>query len=275
MNKKPAISVVMPAYNAQEYIGEAIQSILNQTFTNFELLIIDDASTDRTLLLIRQYQKKDPRIRVTVNKTNLQIAGSLNKLIKLVRSEFIARMDADDISFPDRLRLQYKLIKENNKIGVVGADMIIINKDGIPFSKREYPEHNKELKKVMFRYSPFAHPVVMFRKKVFEEFGGYNVDMVPCEDIDLWFRIGTKYQFASIPKTLLSYRNVIYSNSTKSLKGLELLGFRIRIDAVRRYDYQPGFYDLVYNLGQFITLWFMPVKIRVWIYNFLRSQKII
>lgn len=275
VRKKPAISVVMPAYNAERYIEQAIISILNQTLTNFELLIIDDASTDKTPSIIKKYQRKDARIKVIVNKTNLQIARSLNKLIKLARSEFVARMDADDVSFPRRLFLQYELIKKDKEIAVVGTDMVIIDKGGVPISKREYPDNDKKLKGAMFRYSPFAHPVVMFRKKVFEEFGGYDVNLVPCEDIDLWFKIGSKYKFASIPQPLIYYRIVPYSNSTKSLKDLELLGFKIKIDAIKKYGCKPSLYDVFYNIGQFLTLWFMPVNARVWMYNFLRSRKLI
>lgn len=275
VSKRPAITVVMPAYNAERYIAPAIESILSQTFKNFELLIADDASTDKTLSIIKRYQRKDSRIKVAVNKTNLQIARSLNKLIELARSEFIARMDADDVSFPERLRLQYDLIREDPETAVVGADMIVVDKNMLPISKREYPSNDGGLKEVMFRYSPFAHPVVMFRKKAFQEFGGYDVNLVPCEDIDLWFRIGSKYKLASIVKPLLYYRIVPYSNSMKSLKDLELLGFRVKLKAIREYGYKPSLYDIIYNFGQFLTMWFMPVNTRVWVYNFLRSRKLI
>lgn len=275
MSKKPLVSVIIPAYNAERYIARAIKSILVQTFKNFELIVINDASTDNVLKILKKYQRLDKRIHIINNKENLQIAASLNKAVRTAQAEIIARMDADDRSFPNRLELQYSFLKKNTDVAVVGADIVIIDEKGNPISKREYPTTSKELKKVMFRYSPFAHPVVMFRKKIFLEFGGYDLKMVPCEDIDLWFKIGSRYKFASIPRAILKYTILPESSSNKKLIPLELLGFRIKINAIRKYGYKPGLYDLIYNLGEFITLWFMPVSIRVWTYNFLRSKKFI
>ena len=276
MNKsKPLVSVVMPAFNVEKYIGEAVESILNQTFKDFELIIIDDASTDNTLSIAENYAKKDTRIIIVKNSKNLQIAVSLNKGINLAKSGIIARMDPDDISYPDRLRIQYEYIKRHPKIAVVGANMMIMNREGTVISKREYPTKSSELKKVMFRYSPFAHPVVMFRRQVFQEFGGYDVNMVPCEDINLWFQIGSKYEFASIPKLLLQYRLIFVSNSHKKLKSLELLGLRIKLKAITEYGYKLSLYDIFYNFLEYTTLFFMPAQIRIKAYNFLRSNNLI
>lgn len=272
---KPLISVIMPAFNAQAFAKQAIESILNQTLKDFELIIINDASTDDTYKIIKRYEAKDKRIRVVNNKENLQVAGCLNIGAKLARADLIARMDADDFSYPERLKLQYKLLKNNPKIAIVGADMIIVDEKGKPLFKREYPQEDQELKKVMFRYSPFAHPVVTMRRSVFEKFGGYNTKMVPCEDIDLWFKIGSKYKFANIRRTLLKYTLRTSSNSNKGLRELELLNFKIRVNAIGKYGYRPGFYDIIYNLGQFISMWIMPASFRVWLYNFLRSNGII
>lgn len=273
MSKTPLISVVMPVYNAEKYLSLSIDSILNQTFKDFELVIINDGSKDSSLKIIKKY--KDKRIRVVNNKKNLKIAKSLNKAVKLARSNIIARADADDIYVPKRLELQYKIMIKNQKIVIVGSNMKIINEKGEKISKREYPESDKELKRLMFRYSPFGHPVVMFRKKEFLEFGGYDHNKVPCEDIDLWFKIGSKYEFATVNKYLINYRVYSGSSSNKKLKQLELLGFQVKWMAVRNYGYRLSVYDAFYNFGQFITLWVMPSKVRVWTYNFLRSNKLI
>lgn len=275
MKRVPLISVIMPAYNAEAYIERAIKSVLNQTCGDFELIIIDDGSSDKTPEIIKKYKKKDRRIKVIRNTNNLQIAHCLNKGAMLARGDFIARMDADDVSYPKRLELQYALFKKNVKVAIVGADMVIIDKKGRPLFKREYPQSDHELKKVMFRYSPFAHPVIMMKKRVFKEFGGYDTKMVPCEDIDLWFKIGSKYQFANIPHPLLKYTLIQSSNSNKSLRMLELLTFKTRLNAIIKYGYWPNAYDIVYNFGQFVSMWVMPTALRVWLYNILRSNKII
>ena len=272
---KPLISVVVPAHNAQKYIGSAIESVLSQTFKKFELIVINDASTDNTLGIIKSFSKKDPRVKIINNDTRLNIADSLNKGINIAQSNIIARMDSDDISLPNRLELQYKLINSSKNIAVVGSDIVIINSVGNEIGLRKYPESSGELKNCLFKYSPFAHPVVMFRKDVFEEVGGYNPKYSPTEDLDLWFRLGRKHQFKSIRQTLLKYRVHERSSSHSMIKDLEILVFKIRLDAIIKYGYRPNLYDIIYNSFQFMTLWFTPAKIRISVYNILRNNGVI
>lgn len=274
-NKKPLISVVMPAYNAERYIALAIESILDQSFKSFELIIVDDASNDKTYSIAKKYEKLDSRISLVRNKTNLKIAGTLNKGIGLAKSDIIARMDADDFSLKDRLQLQYDYLLKYPRVAIVGGYMVMVDERGVGNSIRKYPDESDKLKKVMFRYSPFAHPTVMYRKHVIQEFGGYALGVFPCEDIDLWFKVGTKYEFGCIDKPLLKY--TLYSNSSshKTLRDIEMLTFKIRINAIRLYNYKPSLWDLIYNIGQFATIWFIPKDLRVRLYNFLRGNNLI
>lgn len=269
---KALISVIMPAHNAQKYIASAIESILYQTFKKFELIIINDASSDKTLDTIKSFLRKDPRVKIINNDTRLDIAASLNKGINMAQSNIIARMDADDIALPQRLELQYKIINSSKNIAVVGANIVILDTDENEIAVRNYPMSSKELKNCLFKYSPFAHPVVMFRKDIFEEVGKYNQKYSPTEDLDLWFRLGRKYEFASILKPLLKYRLSEKSSSHMGLREVEILVFKIRLDAIIKYGYRPSLYDIVYNLFQFITLWFTPAKIRIKMYNVLRNN---
>ncbi len=271
----PRISVIMPVYNAQKYIVGAIESVLIQTFKEFELIIINDASTDKTLDIIRSFAKKDSRIKVFSNDVIINIARSLNKGISLASSNIIARMDSDDIALSNRLELQYKLINSSRNIAVVGANVVIIDEKGVKTATRSYPDSSKELKNCLFKYSPFAHPVVCFRKNLFEEVGQYNPEYSPTEDLDLWFRLGRKYEFGSIKEPLLKYRIYEKSSSHKAIKDLEILVFKIRFDAIIKYGYRPNLYDIIYNLFQFITLWFTPAKIRIRMYNLLRNNGLI
>lgn len=272
---KPLISVIMPAHNAQKYISRAIESILNQTFKKFELIIINDSSTDKTLDIIKSFSKKDSRVKIVNNDTRLDIAHSLNKGISLAKSNIIARMDADDIAFSNRLELQYKLISSSKNIAVVGANIVIMDATENEIATRSYPDESVKLKECLFKYSPFAHPVVMFKKNMFEEVGRYNPKYSPTEDLDLWFRLGSKYEFKSIPEPLLKYRLSEKSSSHKVLKDLEILVFKIRFDAIIKYGYRPSIYDVMYNLLQFFTLWFMPAKFRIMLYNYLRNNNLI
>ncbi len=272
---KPLISVVMPAHNAQKYIGPSIESILNQTFKKFELIIINDYSRDGTNKIINEFAKKDPRIRIINNSKNLNIASTLNKGISIARSNIIARMDADDIALPNRLELQYKLINSSKNIAVVGADILIMDAEGRKIATRRYPDSSGKLKACLFKYSPFAHPVVVFRKNMFEEVGKYNPKYSPTEDLDLWFRLGKKYEFKSIPEALLKYRVYKKSSSHKALKDVEILVFKIRLDAITKYGYRPSLYDTIYNLFQFLTLWITPSEYRIKFYNLLRNNDLI
>lgn len=272
---EPLVSVVMPIYNAQRYLTQAIDSILSQTLKNFELILVNDASTDKTLYIINKFKSKDNRIRLINNKKNLQMAESLNLAIDLAKSDLIARMDQDDISLPNRLEVQHAFMQSHPNVAIVGNDIIIIDEHDKVTGKRTYPISSKGLKKILFRYSAFAHPTVMFRKYHFQKVGGYNPKKHPCEDIDLWFRLGTKYEFANIPNFLLKYRVSIASGSHKNLINTEIIGFKIKIEAIKKYGYKPVFYDIIYNILQFVTAWLMPPDIRIRLYNTLRGRNLI
>lgn len=272
---KPLVSVVISIYNAETYIAQAIESILSQTLQNFELILIDDASTDNTLQIINSFKKKDKRIKVIRNKKNLHMAESLNLAIDQAKSDIIARMDQDDISLPKRLEIQYEFLKSHPDIAIVGNDIIVIDERNTTVGKRIYPITSDQLKKIMFRYSPFAHPTVMFRKDAYLKTGRYDGTKYPCEDIDFWFRLGRKYKFASIPMPLLKYRLIPTSSSHNNVLRTEIMGFIIKINAIKKYGYKPTFYDIVYNILQFATAWFMPTDSRIQLYNLLRSKKII
>lgn len=273
---KPLISVVMPVFNADRFVRKAIESILNQTLKNFEFIIVNDASTDMTPAIIRSYAKRDKRIRIINNIRNLKIAHSLNIGVSAAKADLIARMDADDVSHhPQRLEAQHLFLKKHPKVAIVGTNISIVDENQKEIWKREYQTRSKDLKKIMFRYSPFAHPTVMFRKKVFEELGGYDPNMIPCEDIDFWFKIGVKYDFGNIPRTLLRYTVLQSSGSHYNLRKTELIGFKIKLKAISELGYRPNLYDIVYNLLEFLSLWVVPTNARIKLYNALRSRGII
>lgn len=272
---KPIVSVVMPVFNAERFVHKAIESISNQTLKNFEFIIVNDASEDKTAEIIHSYARKDKRIRLINNGRNLKIAHSLNIGVSAAKTDLIARIDADDISHPERLEIQYEFLRRHPKVAIVGANISILDKNGKEIWKREYPTMSKDLKKIMLRYSAFAHPVVMFRKRVFKEFHGYDPNMIPCEDLDLWFKIGAKYDLRSIPKTLLKYSLSTESSSHYDVRATELLGFKIKINAIKKLGYRPSTYDLIYNLLQFLSLWLMPANIRIKLYNLLRTHGLI
>ena len=261
----------MPAYNAEKYIGEAIESILNQTFKDFEFIIIDDCSTDTTGNIIDDYAIKDDRIRVFHSGKNLFVAGATNLAIHHSRASILARMDADDIAMLNRLEKQYDFLINNPNVAVIGAWIEIINEKGSVIGIRKYLQDDVNLKKKMFRYSPFAHPVVMYRKDVVQKFGNYKETRAPAEDSRLWFAIGTQYKFANVQEILLKYRFFDNSTSNKKLRLTEMATLKHRWHAWRHQGYKLTFLDFIYNIGQLLTIYLMPVKWRIKLFNIIRK----
>lgn len=200
----PKVSVIMPAYNAQKYIAEAIDSILNQTFSNFELIIVNDASSDNTESIITSY--RDPRIVYLKNETNLGVAKTLNYGLSVAQGEYIARMDADDISLPTRLEMQCNYLDANPLIAVLGTETETFLGNQIISScgwSSHLPSH---IKKDLFFSCGIAHPSVMIRESILKEMNGYDPEYNGLEDYELWYRISQKYNIAVLPNVLLRYR---------------------------------------------------------------------
>lgn len=202
MYSKPEITVLLPAYNASETISEAIESILCQSFENFEFLIINDGSSDNTLDIIQSYAQKDSRIRV-INQKNMGLIATLNKGLISSSAKFIARMDADDISLPNRLELQFTLIKENPKISVCGSSIEIIE-TGEKYINESDPN---KIKAFAIFGSPLTHPSVLMNKQDVLSVGGYSPDALHAEDYDLWDRmILHGFLLSNIKEVCLKYR---------------------------------------------------------------------
>ncbi len=195
----------MPVYNGALYLKQSIESILEQTISNFEFIIINDCSTDNSLDIINAYAKVDPRIKVFSNSSNLGLVRTLNYGIELCNGEYIARMDADDISMPDRLQKQVAYLKSNTDIVACGTAIEIIDGDGIVKKKIIHPVHPDDLKSRLFFYTAVQHPSVMIRSNVLNEFL-YSSNFTKTEDYELWNRIVFLHNMANLEDFLLKYR---------------------------------------------------------------------
>lgn len=202
---QPKISVVMPAYNAENYIREAIDSILAQTFRDFEFLIIDDGSTDHTVEIIRSYS--DSRIRLYQNERNMGVAATLNRGLDLARGEYIARMDADDISLPERFAKQAAYMDAHPDVAVCGSNIILFS-EGAPERPYFYASSDAQIRANMVFNSAFAHPSVFLRKHVLEKARlRYDCQYEKAEDYELWVRILQHAKGKNIQEPLLRYRS--------------------------------------------------------------------
>ncbi len=273
MPSKPEVSVVMPAYNAEKYIGAAIESILTQTFNQFELIIVNDASTDNTKNIISSFSKQDPRIIVIQNETNLGIAGSRNRGLQTARGKYIAWQDADDLSCGERLEKQYAFMENNPAVAIVGAYLEFFDETG-SLHVRKYATEDHALRCKIFRYSPVAQPVAMIRKKCVDEAGEYDLRYPPAEDIDMSFRLGMKYQFANIPEVLLKYRQHLESATFIQFKIMEGNTLKIRKKYFGQAAFKVTLFDRLFNLIQKIMLDVIPPRIKIRLFNLVRNRNV-
>ncbi|HRZ85594.1 MAG TPA: glycosyltransferase [Candidatus Paceibacterota bacterium] len=271
--KIPLVSVVMPVYNSEKYVAQAIESVLNQTFKDFEFIIIDDGSTDKSLEIIKKYAKKDKRIKVIVNNSNLKICKTLNKGIKLAKGKYIARMDSDDISLPTRFEEQVNFLEKNPDVGIVGSYIKLFEDSGKILGIRKYSQEDKELKERIFFYSPFAHPTVMMRKEIFDKGIYYQEVDFPSEDLNLWFRIGSRYKFSNIPKVLLNYRYHENSTTGSKLRKMEKRANELRWMNSRNPAYHFGIKAFLYNFFHLISIYLIPSKFKLWLFGKLRDTR--
>ncbi|MBN1430151.1 MAG: glycosyltransferase [Anaerolineae bacterium] len=205
-NRIPSISVIMPVYNGERFLSEAIESILNQSFTDFELIIVDDASTDRTPEILSHYQQSDSRLHAVRQQVNQGVTAALNRACALAQGCFIARMDADDVSMPDRFERQLTFMEQHPQVGVLGSWIQCIDQEGRPKQIVRYPVKSGQIKWALLFYSPFAHPTVIMRRDVLKQVCFYNPKIVRSQDYDLWLRLSRLTRMANLPRVLCMYR---------------------------------------------------------------------
>jgi glycosyltransferase involved in cell wall biosynthesis len=221
----PDITVVMSVYNGNQYLSEAINSILTQTYSNFEFIIIDDGSTDTSWALLKSYQ--DIRICLIRNERNLGLSKSLNIGLAEAKGNFIARMDSDDFCYPTRLEKQISYIKLHPEIGILGTSYENIDQEGQLLSVCQNPTNHNE---ILWSNMAIAHPTVMMRYSVLKQIGGYQVDG-PAQDYDLWMRASAITKLANLPEVLLKYR--IHTNSISQKK--QDVQYKNSIKIVRKF----------------------------------------
>lgn len=212
VDKTPSISVVMTVYNSAKYLGQAIESILNQTFKDFEFVIIDDGSTDASLSIIQHYASLDPRCRY-VSRENKGVIYSRNELLTLVRAGFIAHMDADDISLPSRLEKQYAYLQTNPQCVVVTNPVQLIDDEGLPICNFwSYTKHTEiDTLNLSGGGAVVCNPACMLRKSAIDQVGGFRAHIKSAEDLDLYLRLAEVGQIEGIPEVLFQYRQHLTS----------------------------------------------------------------
>jgi glycosyltransferase involved in cell wall biosynthesis len=212
----PKISVILPVYNAQSYLRESIDSILNQTFQDFELIIINDGSTDDSLSIMESYTDQCIRI---INQTNAGLPVSLNRAIAQAQGQYLARQDADDISLPERLAKQVAYLDAHPQCALLGTWSQILVENAATDRSLSHPHLNGDIQLKLLLFNCFVHSSVMIRKGALETTGLYPEDpeKFPPEDYDLWLRIAKHWEVANLPEVLFQYRELPNSISRSKL----------------------------------------------------------
>lgn len=215
-SRKPVISVVMPVHNALPYLHQSINSIVGQTLGDFEFVILDDASSDGSSELLQSWAQKDERIKIHRSEKRLGLSASSNAVVRKAASPIIARMDADDVAHPDRLKRQWEVMSERPDAVVVGTLC-----DGIDASGRRVRPRDRWRLLRRSAYIPFPHGSAMFRREIFEAVGGYDEASIGGEDQDFFSRMALKGPVLTLPDLLYSYRyhstNATLFNSTQAV----------------------------------------------------------
>lgn len=244
------VSVVMAVFNGAEYIRESLHSILNQTFQDFELIIVDDASTDNTVNVIKEY--KDDRIVLICNDENMKLPKSLNKGIKFARGKYIIRMDADDICMPNRFAKQVSFMEKHPDIAASSGNYYTIDDRGKIKRKfglkiRSWRLTGKMLNRYVLIPSPLVHPAAIIRKKIFDEGILYNEDYTSAQDYELWLNIHRFYKLGNIPDVILKYRIHEKSISVSKRKKQLLNAYKI----FQKYSAKKISFDDFKNIMRF------------------------
>ena len=206
MSKTPEISLIMSVYNGEDYLSEAIESVLNQTFKNFELIVINDCSTDKTEEILKKYAESDERVKVYTNEVNLRLPSSLNKAMSYACGKYIARMDADDICLPERLEKQFEFMENNPEVALSSCRFMTL-KNGVVASGGCGGKNDREsVKALLLVTNPILHPGIIAKADVIKALG-YDKNFTCTEDMELWTRFVMEgYDVCIMPEYLMIYR---------------------------------------------------------------------
>ncbi len=230
----PRVSVLMPVYNAQRYLARAVESVLAQTFRNFECLVIDDGSTDESGAMLARYAARDTRMRVTT-RANTGYAVALNEMLGSAAAPLLARMDADDVALPERFARQVAFLDEHRECVAVGSRVLLIDEDGAPIREMASSTTHERIDAEHMRGEGGAmiHPAAMIRAAAMRRVGGYRTERSPAEDLDLFLRLAEIGELANLPERLLEYR--IHLGSVGHVKrGAQVRAARASVEDAHR-----------------------------------------
>jgi len=258
------VSVTIPCYNSEEYIREALDSVLEQTYADYEILVVDDCSTDSSWQILQNYAIENPCIRIFRNDTNLGIPKTRNRLLQEVPpdTEFIAILDSDDVMEKTRIEKQVTYLEAHKDIGLVGSWVSLISSDGGDLGEREYPCGAKAIRKTLLSTNPVAQPAVMLRHTVARGIGPYDEKLSRVQDLDYWARAIKKgYKINNIQESLTRYR--IHKDEGQFGRNKENLWFAFLVRAKHIFSSSLfTFRGLLITMGYLVAIVIPPKMVQ-------------
>ena len=245
MPASPLLSVVMSVFNSEQFLAEAVESILNQSFSDFEFIVINDGSTDGSGAILETYQKKDSRLRV-YHQENRGVVESANCGCRLAQGKYIARMDSDDIAIQDRLMWQVEFMEKHTEVAVLGGAVDFIDAKGRSIAIRRLPAGDRDIKSALLRNDVLLqHPAVLIRRDALVQVGGYRGAFSNAEDFDLWLRMAEYFELANLETVVIKYRLHPNQVSNRKVKEQALSTLAARASARSRRDGMPDLLNAV------------------------------
>lgn len=267
-NNNPLVSIIIPVYNAGDFLVEAIESIRNQTIKNWELICINDGSTDTSKKILERYAKKDKRIKVFHFPKNTGLAHALNLGVNKAKGYYLARMDADDISMPKRLEKQIIYLKNNPLAVAVGSQVKLINEKGRFLGYKKFPTDPEKIYQLMFTMMAIQHPTLLTYTRLMVKC--HYANHSTAEDVSMFFKLLRYGNFINTKEVLFNYRIRQNSNSLKDPKKTFYLTLKSRIKAVVNWGYEPSLLDILINMVQLLLISVLPSFLILRLYETIR-----
>lgn len=268
------VSIVMPVYNAGNFLMEAVESLQGQTYKNWELITIDDCSSDNSLEILRSFAKKDKRIKVFQNKKREGPSATANYALSKVKGDYIARMDADDVCLSNRLEKQLRFLQKHQEIVAVGGQCNLIDEDNNKIGEKRFPTDSDRVEKMIFSSIPLQQPTLMVNRKLLpNKFTWYNSHLDVAEEVELLFKLFKYGKVCNLSDIVLQYRLHGENTSLKEPKKTFFLTLKTRFMAIYKYGYRPTFVGFITSLVQLVVVGLLPKGLVYPVYVFVRGIK--
>jgi len=259
----------MPVYNGEPFLIDAVKSIISQTYENWELICVDDRSTDGSWEQLVRFSREDKRIKPVKGRKKGYLSGSLNLALKRIRGKYIARMDADDVSLPQRIEKQVEFLENNPDILAVGGFLELIDEEGRVIGEKYFPTDSKECYKLIMNMMPIQPPVLMARARVMKKLR-YDTEVAKHDDIDIHFQLLRYGNFSNIDQVIFQYRKRPNSYTFSKVKDVFFMALRVRMRAIVKYGYRPTILSLFLALAETVVILVLPSRSIVTLFELVR-----